>query len=92
MRRQTRRGVREGTPDGPDDISRYLNRECVMHVYLRDQPVHLKMIAADADGLAPSDSELVPMAFFVEGNEAPSFRALLPRTPCRFCARRSRSR
>ena len=49
-----------------------------MHVYLRDQQVNLRMVAVDSSGLAPSDSNLVPMAFFAEENDQPSFRALLP--------------
>jgi hypothetical protein len=49
-----------------------------MHVYLRDEPVELTMKAVDAEGLVPDGSELVPMAFYVRGNEHPSFRALLP--------------
>jgi hypothetical protein len=49
-----------------------------MHVYLRDEPVRLDMREVDAEGMAPEGSELVPVAFFVRGNEHPSFRALLP--------------
>ena len=49
-----------------------------MHVYLRDEPVDLRMEHVDADGLVPDDAELVPIAFFVRGNTSPSFRALLP--------------
>jgi hypothetical protein len=36
------------------------------------------MREVDAEGLVPSDAELVPMAFFVDGNQRPSFRAMLP--------------
>jgi hypothetical protein len=49
-----------------------------MHVYLRDEPVALRMQEVDADGLVPEGSELVPVAFYVEANETASFRALLP--------------
>jgi hypothetical protein len=49
-----------------------------MHVYLREEPVSLHMRVVDADGLVPEGSELVAVAFFVEGNETPSFRSLLP--------------
>lgn len=49
-----------------------------MYVYLREDPVDLLMQAVDADGLAPEELDLVPMAFFVRGNESASFRALLP--------------
>lgn len=49
-----------------------------MHVYLRDQQVTLRMEAVDPQGLVPSDSDLVPMAFFADSNQHPSFRALLP--------------
>jgi hypothetical protein len=49
-----------------------------MHVYLREEPVSLRMEEVDAQGLAPEGSELVPVAFYVPGNEQPSFRALLP--------------
>lgn len=49
-----------------------------MHVYLRDEPVRLDMREVDAEGMAPEGSELVPVAFYVHGNEHPSFRALLP--------------
>lgn len=49
-----------------------------MHVYLRDEPVRLQMREIDAEGLAPEGGELVPIAFWVVGNERPSFRALLP--------------
>jgi len=49
-----------------------------MHVYIREEPVALEMREVDAEGLVPSESELVPMAFFVGGNLSPSFRAMLP--------------
>ena len=49
-----------------------------MHVYLRDKQVTLRMESVDAQGLVPGDSDLLPMAFFAEGNDQPSFRALLP--------------
>ena len=48
-----------------------------MHVYIREEPVELRMREVDAEGLVPT-SDLVPMAFFVGGNQRPSFRALLP--------------
>ena len=49
-----------------------------MHVYIREEPVELEMREVDAEGLVPPDAELVPMAFFVDGNPRPSFRAMLP--------------
>lgn len=49
-----------------------------MHVYLRDEPVKLRMQEVDAEGLVPDGSDLLPMAFFAADNEGPSFRALLP--------------
>lgn len=49
-----------------------------MHVYLREEPVELEMREVDAEGLVKEGDELVPVAFFVAGNETPSFRALLP--------------
>ena len=49
-----------------------------MHVYLRDEPVQLDMRQVDGEGMTPEGSELIPVAFFVHGNEHPSFRALLP--------------
>jgi len=49
-----------------------------MHVYIREEPVELEMREVDAEGLVPSDATLVPMAFFVDGNQRPSFRAMLP--------------
>jgi hypothetical protein len=49
-----------------------------MHVYLRDEPIELRMLEVDPEGLVPADSDLTAVAFFVLGNQAPSFRALLP--------------
>jgi hypothetical protein len=49
-----------------------------MHVYLREEPVELEMREVDAEGLLPEEAELVAVAFFADGNERPSFRALLP--------------
>jgi hypothetical protein len=49
-----------------------------MHVFLRAEPVQLRMVPADAQGLVPEGSDLVPMAFYVNGNDQPSFRSLLP--------------
>jgi hypothetical protein len=49
-----------------------------MHVYIREEPVALSMREVDPEGLVPEQAELVPMAFFVDGNDRPSFRALLP--------------
>jgi hypothetical protein len=49
-----------------------------MHVYLKDEPVDLEMREVDAEGLVDAEAGLVPVAFFVHGNEKPSFRALLP--------------
>lgn len=49
-----------------------------MHVYLRDLHVRLRMEEVDGQGLVPADSDLVPMAFYADENEHPSFRALLP--------------
>ena len=49
-----------------------------MHVYLREEPVDLQMREVNAEGLAPDEAGLVPMAFYVAGNAVPSFRALLP--------------
>ena len=49
-----------------------------MHVYLRDEPVDLRMQEVESEGLVPDGSDLLPMAFYVRGNEQPSFRALLP--------------
>jgi len=36
------------------------------------------MTEVDAEGLVSGDAGLIPMAFFAETNETPSFRALLP--------------
>jgi hypothetical protein len=49
-----------------------------MHVYLRDEPIELRMREVDPGGLVPEGSDLTAVAFFVLGNQAPSFRALLP--------------
>lgn len=49
-----------------------------MHVYIREEPVELRMREVDAEGLVPTSGDLVPMAFFVGGNQRPSFRAMLP--------------
>ena len=49
-----------------------------MHVYIREEPVELRMREVDAEGLVPVSGDLVPMAFFVGGNQRPSFRAMLP--------------
>jgi len=49
-----------------------------MHVYLRDEQVRLRMEPVDGHGLVPENSDLVPMAFYADANESPSFRALLP--------------
>lgn len=49
-----------------------------MHVYLRDEPIELRMQEIDPEGLVPEGSDLTPIAFYVSGNDAPSFRALLP--------------
>lgn len=49
-----------------------------MHVYIREEPVELRMREVDAEGLVPVNGDLVPMAFFVGGNQRPSFRAMLP--------------
>jgi hypothetical protein len=49
-----------------------------MHVFLRDEQVRLRMERVDAEGLLPDGSDLVAIAFFVDSNENPSFRALLP--------------
>src|SRR3954471_5805139 len=55
------------------------SRRCShMHVYIRPEPVELEMREVDAEGLVPTDAELVPMAFFFGGNQSPSFRAMLP--------------
>jgi hypothetical protein len=49
-----------------------------MHVYLRDEPVVLEMREVDGEGLADDGTGLIPVAFYVLGNQRPSFRALLP--------------
>ena len=49
-----------------------------MHVYLRDDPVALEIREVDHEGLLPEEAELIPVAFYADGNDRPSFRALLP--------------
>jgi hypothetical protein len=49
-----------------------------MHVYLRDEPVDLEMREVEPEGLLADDAALIPVAFFADGNESPSFRAFLP--------------
>jgi hypothetical protein len=49
-----------------------------MHVYLREEPVEIQMRQVDPEGLVPEESDLVAVAFFIDGNERPSFRSLLP--------------
>ena len=49
-----------------------------MHVYLRDEPVDLEMREVEPEGLLSEDSSLIPVAFYADGNESPSFRAFLP--------------
>ena len=49
-----------------------------MHVYLREEPVRLRMKPVPSEGLVADDSGLVGVAFFVDANDQPSFRALLP--------------
>lgn len=49
-----------------------------MHVYLRDEPVDLEMREVEPEGLLSDDSALIPVAFYADGNENPSFRAFLP--------------
>jgi len=49
-----------------------------MHVYLRDEPIDLEMREVEPEGLLADDSPLIPVAFFADGNESPSFRAFLP--------------
>ncbi len=49
-----------------------------MHVYLREETIELEIREVDPDGLVSEESELIPVAFYVVGNERPSFRALLP--------------
>ncbi|HEX2190583.1 MAG TPA: hypothetical protein VHG51_16865 [Longimicrobiaceae bacterium] len=49
-----------------------------MHVYLKEEPVELEIRETDPEGLVDEESELIPVAFYVAGNERPSFRAILP--------------
>jgi hypothetical protein len=49
-----------------------------MHVYLREEPVRLGMREVEGDGLVAPEAGMVPVAFYVHGNERPSFRAILP--------------
>jgi hypothetical protein len=49
-----------------------------MHVYLREEPVDLEIREVEPEGLIPDESDLIPVAFFAGGNQAPSFRAFLP--------------
>ena len=49
-----------------------------MHVYIREEPVALEMREVDTEGMVSEDGRLVAIAFFADGNERPSFRALLP--------------
>lgn len=49
-----------------------------MHVYLREEPVHLQVRETDSEGLAPDGAELVAIAFYVHGREQASFRSMLP--------------
>lgn len=49
-----------------------------MHVYLRDEPVDLEMKEVEPEGLLTDDSQLIPVAFYADGNENASFRAFLP--------------
>ena len=49
-----------------------------MHVYLRDEAVDLEMREVEPEGLLSDDSSLIPVAFYADGNENPSFRAFLP--------------
>ena len=49
-----------------------------MHVFIRAEPVALRMEEVDPEGLVPEGSDLVPMAFYTDANDTPSFRALLP--------------
>jgi hypothetical protein len=49
-----------------------------MHVYLREEPIDLEMREVEPEGLINDDSALIPVAFYADGNEAPSFRAFLP--------------
>jgi hypothetical protein len=49
-----------------------------MYVYLRSEKVEMEMRETSGEGIVAEDSDLVPVAFYVNGNERPSFRALLP--------------
>lgn len=49
-----------------------------MHVYLREEPVHIELREVDHEGLAEPQAGLVPIAFFVQHNDRPSFRAFVP--------------
>jgi len=49
-----------------------------MHVYLRDDPVALEIREVESEGLLPEEADLIPVAFYADGNPNPSFRALLP--------------
>jgi hypothetical protein len=49
-----------------------------MHVYLREEPVDLRMREVEPEGLISDESELIPVAFYAEENDSPSFRAFLP--------------
>lgn len=49
-----------------------------MHVYIREQKTVLEMRPVDAEGLVSADAGLTAVAFYAQGNERPSFRALLP--------------
>lgn len=49
-----------------------------MHVYLREEPVDLEMREVEPEGLLTDDSQLIPVAFYADGNENASFRAFLP--------------
>ncbi len=49
-----------------------------MHVYIREEPVEMEIREVDPEGLVPEGSELVAVAFYIGGNERPSFRSLLP--------------
>jgi hypothetical protein len=40
--------------------------------------VDLEIREVDHEGLLPEEAELIPVAFYADGNERPSFRALLP--------------
>jgi hypothetical protein len=49
-----------------------------MHVYLREEPVRIRMREVSDEGLVAPEAGLVAVAFFAEENERPSFRAFLP--------------